>query len=51
MDPEPQVNRVELDGSITDIRNPEILKHLEHIQRILKEEEGIEPETLLVIVE
>lgn len=51
MDPEPHVNRVELDGSITDIRNPEILKHLEYIQRILKEAEGIETETLLVIVE
>ncbi len=45
MDPEPHVNRVELDGTIRDIKNPKILKHLEHIQRILKEEEGIEPKS------
>lgn len=51
MDPEPHVNLAELDGTITDIKNPEIQKHLEYIRRILKEKEGIEPKTLLVIVE
>jgi Fur family transcriptional regulator, peroxide stress response regulator len=51
MDPEPHVNLAKPDGSITDIKNPEILKHLEDIKRILKEEEGVKPKTLLVIVE
>ncbi|MEN6329563.1 MAG: transcriptional repressor [Methanobacteriaceae archaeon] len=51
MDPEPHVNFAELDGTIIDIKNREIQKHLEQIQRILKEDEGIDPKTMLVIVE
>ncbi len=51
MDPEPHVNLAEPDGTISDIKNPEILKHLEEIRRILKDEEGVKPRTLLVIVE
>lgn len=51
MDLEPHVNLAEPDGIITDIKNPEILKHLEEIQCILKEEEGLKPRTILVIVD
>ncbi|MDD1763989.1 MAG: transcriptional repressor [Methanobacteriaceae archaeon] len=51
MDPEPHVNLAEPDGTITDIKNRAIQKHLAQIQRILKEEEGIELKTLLVIAE
>jgi Fur family transcriptional regulator, peroxide stress response regulator len=51
MDPEPHVNLAEPDGTITDIKNRAIQKHLAEIQRILKEEEGIELKTLLVIAE
>lgn len=51
MDPELHVNLAKPDGSITDIKNPEILKHLEDIKCILMDEEGVKPRTLLVIVE
>jgi Fe2+ or Zn2+ uptake regulation protein len=51
MDPEPHVNLAEPDGTITDIKNSAIQKHLAEIQRILKEEKGIELKTLLVIAE
>lgn len=51
MDPEPHVNLAEPDGTITDIKNRAIQKHLAEIQRILKEEEGIELKTLLLIAE
>lgn len=51
MDPEPHVNLAESSGTIRDIKNHEIKKHLEEIERIMKEEENIKIKTLLVLVE
>ena len=45
------VNLAESDGTIRDIQNQQINKHLEEILRILKEEEGIKVKTLLALVE
>jgi len=49
MDPEPHVNLAGPDGLIRDIKNPEILQHLEDIMKILKKEQGINLKSLLVI--
>jgi Fur family transcriptional regulator, peroxide stress response regulator len=57
MDPEPHVNLAEPSGTIRDIKNHEIKKHLEEIERIMKEEnykkekKYIKIKTLLVLVE
>lgn len=51
MNPEPHVNLVEADGNIKDIKNVDIQKHLEEIERIIREDEGIEIKKILVIVE
>jgi Fur family peroxide stress response transcriptional regulator len=51
MNSEPHVNLAEPNGTIRDIKNDEIKKHLADIERIIKEEEGIKIKTLLVIVE
>jgi len=51
MNPNSHVNLVESDGAIRDIKNDEIKKHLDEIERIIKEEEGIKIKNLLVIVE
>jgi Fur family transcriptional regulator, peroxide stress response regulator len=51
MNVEPHVNLAEFDGTIKDIKNITIQKHLKEIERVLKEEEGIETKNLLIIVE
>jgi Fur family transcriptional regulator, peroxide stress response regulator len=51
MNPEPHVNLALSDGTIKDIKNDEINKHLQEIIRILKEDEGIKVKSLLTIVE
>jgi Fur family transcriptional regulator, peroxide stress response regulator len=51
MNLEPHVNLAEFDGTIRDIKNYEINKHLQEIVRILKEDEGIKVKSLLTLVE
>ncbi len=51
MNPEPHVNLAESSGTIRDIKNHEIRKHLEEIEKIIEKKEKIKIKTLLVIVE
>ncbi|MEG3224201.1 MAG: ferric uptake regulation protein [Methanobacteriales archaeon Met13] len=51
MNPEPHVNLAEPNGTIRDIKNDKIKKKLAEIKKIIKEEEGIEIKTLLIIVD
>ena len=48
---EPHVNFAEPDGTIRDINDSEIKKHLAEIERIINEKEGIKIKNLLVLVE
>lgn len=51
MNPDLHVNVVESNGTIRDIKNDRIKKHLKEIERIINKEEGIKIKNLLVIVE
>ncbi len=51
MDQEPHINLAGPNGAITDIKNNEINKKLDEIVKILKEDEGINIKSLLVLVE
>lgn len=51
MNPKTHVNLAEPDGTIRDIENDEIKSHLDEIERIISEVEGIKVKTLLVMVE
>ncbi|MEN4018833.1 MAG: transcriptional repressor [Methanobacterium sp.] len=51
MNTEPHVNLVEANGNIKDIKNINVQQHLQEIERIIKEDEGIELKKILIIVE
>ncbi len=51
MNLEPHANFADSNGVIRDIKNEEILKHLEEIIRILKEDEKIDINSLLLLVD
>jgi Fur family transcriptional regulator, peroxide stress response regulator len=51
MNLKPHINLAESNGIIRDIENDEIKKHIQEIERIITEEEGMKIKTLLVIVE
>lgn len=48
---EPHVNLVKSGGKIVDIKNREIKGHLNEIERIINEKEGIKVKNLMVLVE
>ncbi|AXV37135.1 MAG: transcriptional repressor [Methanobacteriaceae archaeon] len=51
MNPEPHINLADPSGNIIDIKNKEVQKYLKEIERVLKEDQGIEIKRVLVIVE
>jgi len=51
MNNEPHVNVAEPDGTIRDINDDEIKKHLVEIEKIINKKEGIKIKNLLVLVE
>ena len=51
MSQNPHVNLAEFNKDIIDIKNEKVNEKLDEIMNILKEEEGIEIKSLLVLVE
>jgi len=51
MNLEPHVNLAESNGTIRDVKNDEINKHLQDIIRILNEDEGVKVKSLFSLVE